>query len=124
MTRESWLQSLDLPELLDLARAANKYSCLEVLQLVDCTLVAGCEQQAQADALKGSQFGTWLTVMTAPMRYQLACELHLDAFSMHVATFLGRNAHKVDLDRLACGNMAAVLRGARMLREHSLAVKK
>ena len=47
--RETFVWGLTAPQLLELARVADKLGCLEVLQLVDATLVGICaEQEKQA----------------------------------------------------------------------------
>ena len=101
--KESWLDSLCPPELIDLATVLDKYSAVELLQVVDEVLV-------KKTAIGPAQ--RWLTVLDAPGQHQLASRLHLTSYEAHVGRFLGRHAHQVDLTRLDAST-AAVLEGTR-----------
>ena len=103
--RESWASCLSLPDLLDLARLADRYACTSVLRLVDSTILKRCKAQdgAGPDAI--------LTVQSAPEQHRLAQELHLRAYQTHVGFFMGLNADEIDLTQVD-DSYADILRGA------------
>ena len=105
--RESYLDSLMLTELIDLARVCDQFGVLPVLRLVDDTLVKLCGAGVSPSA-------EYLTADTAPALFKLARQLHLSRFEVHVAQYLGQNAHAVQLKDLD-PTTAAILRGARQL---------
>ena len=87
--REAWLRRLELPELVDLARVADKFGCVAVLQLVDAALVWACETQARNDDRpEANLFGTWLSTENAPALYKLAQELHMPAYQAWHTTWV------------------------------------
>ena len=93
--------------MLELARIADRYGFLEVLDLVDTCLVDICEVEED----EGTEDG-WLAVMDAPQLHQVACKLQLAKFKARVLRFIDRHVRDLDLSRLD-GSMAAVMTGVR-----------
>ena len=120
LTREKWLSSLAVADLVELARVAHRYAFHFALELVDSRLVSICRGQEGLDR-DGSdrKLGIWLTVRDAPGQLELAAALHLTEYEQYVAAFLGEHAHAVDLSRLDA-RAAAMLRGARKLKASNI----
>ena len=112
--RESWVQSLSLDDLCDLACIANKFGCDSVLELVDATMLARCvaQQEVPADADHGAPI---LTVASAPKQHRRARELNLRGYSAHIEFFMGLHASEIDL-ALVHADYVGVLRGACKMR--------
>ena len=105
--RDAWVAELGPPEMLELARIADRYGFLEVLDLVDNCLDDICEGEEDA-----APDDAWLLVEDAPQLLQVACKLQLTRFKARVLRFIGRHVRNLDLSRLD-NSMAAVLTGVR-----------
>ena len=113
--QESWVENLCIPEIIELARFAHRFSCDRVLALADRCMVKNCGVQ-ETGIKSGASLGknAWLTVTDAPGEHQLAQRLQLTRYEALVGLFMGRHAHAIDLDRVG-PSAAALLRGARLL---------
>ena len=113
--RSAWASTLDPPELVEVARIADRFDCAKVLQLVDNALVQACKvpERPVAGAAR-----MWTTAEQAPAQYQLARQLHLPQLELHCGRFLGLHAHKVDLAEVRGfdAGLAAALEAALELR--------
>ena len=107
--RDTWVAGLRPPDMLELARVADRYGFLEVLDLVDTCLAERCEQEE-----KQGPDGVWLLVEDAPQLLQVARKLQLGSFKARILRFIGRHAHDIDLSRLD-GSVAEVLTGVRSI---------
>ena len=101
--RETFMDVLGPPELIELATIADKFGYLAVLQLAD---------EALANKAASKAVEPWLMVLDAPAQHQLARRLHLTGYEALVGRYLGTDAHKIDLARLDPSS-AAILEGAR-----------
>lgn len=112
--RESWVEKLCIPEIIELAKLAHRYLCLRVLGLADKCLVKRCGVREASIKTGIVDSKAWLTVKDAPREHQLAQRLNLTRYEALVGLFMGRHAHAIDLGRVG-PSAAAVLRGARLL---------
>ena len=112
MGRETWLDSLGPPKLIQLARVSHKLACLEVLEQVDKSLVRVCGVNQLLPRIPTAA-DAWLTTADAPAELQLAQQLHLTRYEDLVGRFIGRHAAAIDINRVN-PSLAAVLKGARM----------
>lgn len=98
--RDTWAESLAAQDLHALAGLAHRYAVMDVLELVDSSLLKQCTASPEL-----------LTVDTAPAQHRIACDLQLPMYRAHVGQFLGKHADQVDITKVDPA-FAAVLRGA------------
>lgn len=119
-TREKFMTGLKPPQLLELARIADRLQCRDVLKLVDERLFRICSWQD----VGASQDG-WVNVKDAPALHALAHKLQLHEFADMVGMFLGMHMQEIDLTQLDA-SLATVMRGCRrfVVEQHRKLSKK
>ena len=106
-TRESLLATMAPSDLFELARVAHRFACLQVLQLVDRTLVKRGNETAS-----GAQSNpALLNPRNGPKYYRLAHELQLTGFEAQVGCYIGKHADEMHLSDLHPMS-AHIVRGA------------
>ena len=115
--RDAWAQSLRPEDLFQLARVVDKYAWTSVLQLMDATLIT---LSALDDAGKTSQ-ESFLSPANALAHLDLARDLHLSEYEVHVALYLGLHAQDNDLSQLDV-TTARIVQGANM--HHAMQLKR
>ena len=115
-TRDTFLQGLQLTELLELAIMADRFGCQVLVQLLDKQLVRAESRQSstvgsyQGEDRAAARALTWLSVQNAPARHRLARKLQLPELEEYVGKFMGQHALELDLEDVE-PSIAGVLRG-------------
>ena len=85
---------------------------MEVLQLLDATLVGICSEQEKQATTKPAKDDAWLNLRDAPALHRAAHKLQLTSFAAHAGVFIGMRSHNIDPSQLD-PSLATVMRGFR-----------
>ena len=112
--RDAWVWELGPADQMELARLAHRYQCIEVLQLVDASLVKMSEAEEELSQDTYVEMG-WLNEFDAPKLLDMARDLSLAGFEARVLRFIGRHPDTVSLRDMDPG-IAAVIAASRSVR--------